>query len=229
MRHRLGEQRHDASGMWLQSVRYAKRADAEAEHRQRAVQQRHGHDLDAAERERSGDVGTASAAAGRRPAVSAASKMYANIWRRRRRVRASHKHGNRVLLHLVEPPHIVEAEHVVGVGVREQDRVDAADVVRERLRAQVGRRVDENRSGRARRPKARPAASRPSSIEDRGRVPLVARIGRTADAQSQPIAGTPCDVPLPRTVMTRSRFEARYGSMMRLPAPVASTKRMRSS
>ena len=44
----------------------------------------------------------------------------------------------------VEPAHFVETHDVVGVGVRQQDRVDATHVVSQRLRPQVGRRVDQH-------------------------------------------------------------------------------------
>ena len=43
-------------------------------------------------------------------------------------------------------------------------------------------------------------------------------------AQSQPIIGTPCEVPVPRKVM-----RTRYGVMMRFWSPCACTKRIRSS
>ena len=43
-------------------------------------------------------------------------------------------------------------------------------------------------------------------------------------SQSQPIIGTPCEVPVPRKVM-----RTRYGVMMRFWSPCACTKRIRSS
>ena len=109
---------------------------------------------------------------------------------------------------LVEAPHIVEAEDVIGVAVGEENRVDAAHVVRERLRAQIGRRVDEDRADR--RGRCRPASRPSSSIRIDGRVRRSRGSVDRQTAQSQPIAGTPCDVPLPSTV-TRI-----YGSMIRL-------------
>ncbi len=54
---------------------------------------------------------------------------------------------------------LVEAEDVIGVAVREQHRVDARDVERQRLRAEVGRRVDEDRRARVERGRRRTAAS----------------------------------------------------------------------
>jgi len=46
---------------------------------------------------------------------------------------------------VVVTPDIVETEDVIGVRVREENRVDPADVVRERLRAEIGGGVDEDR------------------------------------------------------------------------------------
>ena len=83
--------------------------------------------------------------------------------------------------------------------MREEDRVDAADVVRERLRAQIGRGVDEDRADRAGERRAAAAVGR-SSIRIDGRVRRSRGSVERQTAQSQPIAGTPCDVPLPRTV-----------------------------
>ena len=120
---------------------------------------------------------------------------------------------------------------MIGVAVGEEDRVDAADVVGQRLRAQVGGRVDEDRADRAARTATAPADR--TSIRIDGRVRRSRGSDERQTAQSQPIAGTPCDVPLPRTV-TRIMADGSigdrfYGSMMRLPALLASTKRRRSS
>ena len=125
--------------------------------------------------------------------------MYANIRRRSATVSASRVAADRRLLHLVEAPHLVEAEHVIGVAVGEEDRVDAADVVGQRLRAQVGGGVDQDRAHRARRT-AIGGAPTCSSIRIDGRVRRSRGSVERQTAQSQPIAGTPCEVPVPRTV-----------------------------
>jgi hypothetical protein len=73
---------------------------------------------------------------------------------------------------------------MVRVVVREQNRVDAADIVGERLRTQIGGRVDENRAdgGGGRR---RGAICRQLD-QDRGPRALVARVGRPADGAVAP-------------------------------------------
>ena len=77
---------------------------------------------------------------------------------------------NRRLLHHVEAAHFVESHDVIGVAVRIDNGVDASDAVRERLHAQVRRRVDEHR---------RPAVG----LNQDGRArSFVARIGRAAGA-----------------------------------------------
>jgi hypothetical protein len=52
--------------------------------------------------------------------------------------------GNRGLLQRIEAAHVVEPHYVVGVAVREQDRIHAIEVVREGLGAEVRGRVDEH-------------------------------------------------------------------------------------
>ena len=80
------------------------------------------------------------------------------------------------MLNHVEAAHLVEAEDVVGVTVGEQDRVDAPHVVRERLHAQVGRRIDQDVTNRC-------AKSRSSRIglraldQDRGPAASIAGVG----------------------------------------------------
>ena len=44
----------------------------------------------------------------------------------------------------VEPPHIVQPHDVIGVGVREHDRVDAIDLVGDALKAQLRRGIDQD-------------------------------------------------------------------------------------
>ncbi len=82
---------------------------------------------------------------------------------------------------------------MIGVAVREEDGVDAADVVRQRLRAQVGPGVDQQR---------RPSSSVAMRTEGRSRLSR-GSVERQV-AQSQPIIGTPCDVPVPRNVILQA-------------------------
>ena len=67
------------------------------------------------------------------------------------------------------------------MAVREEDRVDAPDVVRERLRAQIGRRVDEDVSNRVAGERRLVGASVGELDQDRGPRAAVAGIGRAAD------------------------------------------------
>ena len=91
---------------------------------------------------------------------------------------------------------------MVSVAVREEDRVDATDVVRERLSAQIGRGVDEDAAdGAGKRRRPQPAVPRSIRIDARSRLSCGSDERQTA--QSQPITGTPCDVPLPSTVILR--------------------------
>ena len=76
------------------------------------------------------------------------------------------------------------------MAVREEDRVDAADVGAQRLRAQIGPGIDEH---------AAPAVS--TKIDGRRRLSRGSVERHTA--QSQPIIGTPCDVPVPRNVISQ--------------------------
>ena len=91
------------------------------------------------------------------------------------------------------------------MAVREQDRVDAPHVVRQRLRAQVGGRVDENRAhgGCAIGGCVDADRAAQTSIRIDGRVRRSRGSVDRQTAQSQPIIGTPCDVPVPRTVTLR--------------------------
>jgi hypothetical protein len=72
----------------------------------------------------------------------------------------------------VEHPQVVEAVDVVGVGVGEEHGIDAADVVNERLLAEVGRGVDEERAA---------TAGIEHFDQHAGAQPAVARVGRGAD------------------------------------------------
>ena len=137
--------------------------------------------------------------------------MYANIWRRSASVRRRHDRDRRPL-HVVEAADVVDAEDVVGVRVREEDGVDAADVVRERLGAQIGGRVDEDVAHRSpatvTRPRSAPSPlsrSSPKSSRIDGRVRRSRGSVDRHTAQSQPMAGTPCDVPVPSIVTRNGR------------------------
>ena len=74
----------------------------------------------------------------------------------------------------VEAPHLVEAEDVIGVAVREEDRVDARDAVRQRLL-----RADRWPCRPA--PMRTPPSGRVDLEEDRRAGAAIARIGRPAD------------------------------------------------
>ena len=70
------------------------------------------------------------------------------------------------------------------MAVREQDRVDAPDVVGQRLRAEVGGRVDENRTDRL--GERRLGAVGLQLDENRRPRPAIAGIGRAADRAVAP-------------------------------------------
>ena len=139
--------------------------------------------------------------------------------------------GDRCIV--IEAPHLVDAEDVVRVRVREEDRVHAADVVRQRLRAQIGGRVDEDVADRA----GDGAGIAPTRRRHQSRCRIDGRVRRSRGsvdrhtAQSQPMAGTPLDVPVPSIVTRNGRGARRaaHGWMMRDVSPLASRKRTRSS
>ncbi len=123
--------------------------------------------------------------------------------------------GHRTLLQLVEPAHIIQSHDVIGVTVREDDRVDAADIERQRLRADVGSSIDEQRQ------------SIIGLDVDRRTPSFVVRIGRPT---------RPAVAADHRHAVRRSSTEkrdaqgsGRYGSMMRFSPCCACTKRTRSS
>ena len=75
---------------------------------------------------------------------------------------------------------------MIGVTVGEHNRVDASDVVLERLRPQIGRRIDEHitnrrRDGRLGRPGSRRRPLVPKIDQDRRPEPPIPRIGGAAD------------------------------------------------
>ena len=85
---------------------------------------------------------------------------------------------------------------MIGVAVRVDDRVDARHLVGERLRSKIGRRIDEHRG--------------PSAVLMR--IDARDRLSRgSVDVQvphSQPIIGTPCDVPVPSTSTLAAALKA---------------------
>ena len=94
--------------------------------------------------------------------------------------------------------------------VGEEDRVDAPDAMRQRLRAQIGPGVHEHRRAVV------------ELDEDRRAQPAVARVGRVARAAVAADHRHAVDVPVPRKVIVQ-------GSMIRLSSCCAWTKRRRSS
>jgi hypothetical protein len=132
----------------------------------------------------------------------------------------------------VVPAHLVEPENMIGMTVREQDRVDATDVVCERLSPKIGGSVDEHVAdgGGNWRPRTRPFAFLQVDQNRRTRA-MVPRVGRMADRTIASYS---------RNAVRRAGPEKRYahvrglprdsqGSMMILPVPVASMNRIRSS
>ena len=105
------------------------------------------------------------AAAGRRASVERVVERPPDpVERARVRVQRHRAAG-----HVIESPDLVEPHDVIGMRVRDEERVHPANVVRERLRSQVGRRVHEH---------ARVVVE----LDVRGRAEAcVARIGRSAD------------------------------------------------
>ena len=113
--------------------------------------------------------GTARAAGTRRLSASSGRTRSRTSRRMSASVRASPKQAIGGAAAQLIAPDFVEAEDVVGVAVREEDRVHAADVVRQRLRAQVGPGVDQQLPAIVGRRSARTGAA------------AVARIGGPAD------------------------------------------------
>ena len=142
-------------------------AEAKAEDLSRAVDERHRLKADGADVERAGDGVELNL---RQPAALVGRRVE-HVEERAPQALAGGGvgiTGNRALLHLAEAARIVQAHDVIGVAVREHDRVDAADALLQRLLAQIGRGVDEDLR----------AVFDVDEIE--GRVRRVARIGRAA-------------------------------------------------
>ena len=117
--------------------------------------------------------GTARAAEGRRRAaccgIEDVKERPPEIADRRFVAEARH----RAPLQCIEPADVVQSHDVIGVAVREDDRVDAADTKCQRLRADVGACIDQQRQ---------PIIG---LDEDRGTPSFVARIGRTDTSRSR--------------------------------------------
>jgi hypothetical protein len=109
---------------------------------------------------------------------------------------------------------------MVGVGVCEENRVDAADVVRERLLPQIGGRVDENGADIARVGRFGTVVGR--FDQDRGPGAAIPRIGRAAH-------GAVAADGWYALRCTAAKDRDSQGVMMRFPPPLASTNRSRSS
>ena len=86
-----------------------------------------------------------------------------------------------------ERPDIVEPENVVSVAVSVEHGVDLPDALADGLLAEIRRGVDEY------------GVSVPLHHDRRSRAAVV-RVGDVHTRQSQPIVGTPIEVPLPSTV-----------------------------
>ena len=76
--------------------------------------------------------------------------------------------GDLSLLPVVEGAHVVEAHQMVGVGVREEHRIQVSDARAQRLRAEIGRGIDQYVAARV-------------AQEDRGPEAVIPRIGGSAD------------------------------------------------
>ncbi len=98
--------------------------------------------------------------------------------------------------------------------VRVENRVDAPEVVPQRLRPQVRRRVHEHAAARRRSSSAMDGRDRAS----RGSVDR-------HTPQSQPIIGTPCDVPVPRK-RTRTDVECNIAPVKPARGPPARRPRV---
>jgi len=84
---------------------------------------------------------------------------------------------------------IVKAHYMIGVRMRENDCIYAANVFSERLCSKIGSRIHH------------PGTFRRFDI-DHERSRWSRGSGDWQTSQSQPIMGTPCDVPVPRKVTT---------------------------
>jgi hypothetical protein len=106
---------------------------------------------------------------------------------RRRRIKGVREHrayfaegvriseaGNRLPLQRVESPHLVEAEDVIGMPVREQQRIDAAHIEPERLGPEIRSGIDEQ---------VQPVIR---FHQDGGAQPVITRVGRPADGAIAP-------------------------------------------
>ena len=188
-------------GWRLQSVRYAKRPNRKPRIGRCAVPERNRLRLPG-RRAQNGPIDAKQlerrqAAAFRRRRIEDVAETSGGCRRASARRRST---ASTPLHQRVEPPDVVDAQDVVGVAVREEDRVDAA------------------RSDGAAPARAGPARRRPGPGRRAARRRWRGGGARRADRStgtsrtSQPIMGTPCDVPVPRNVM-------RIAGPKRQPAP----------
>ena len=118
-------------------------ADAETENRTAAVPERNRLHFMAPEAERTEnakELELRQPSALRRRRIEHVAEHVTDVVERLRVAIARH----RAALQRIEPPHVVHAEDVIGVTVREKDRVDAREPMGQRLRAEVGPGVDED-------------------------------------------------------------------------------------
>ena len=142
------------------------RAEAKAENRPRAVKDRHGLDADGIDIESRGDRRQAHL----RDAAALLVRRIEDVGERAAQIAGGALIGvgrDRAALHRVEAAHFVHAHDVIGVAVREQDGIDAGHALGQRLHAEIGGGIDQDR---------RPAFNRDI---DRRPGAAIARIGRT--------------------------------------------------
>ncbi len=197
---------------------HRERPDPPAIDRHIAVHHRHRHDPFAEQLERllDGDQVETRLAA---PLLALLEHVGEDLAQARDGGRRAVARDRRALPEVVDAQ-VVEPEDVVGVRVGEKNGVDAADVVGERLDAEIGGRVDQHRSDRRSKGRERRVVQ---LDQDRGPGPAIARIAGPAHLTVAPDRRHA----VRRTAAEHGHFH--QGSTIRLAVPVASTKRMRSS
>jgi hypothetical protein len=145
------------------------------------VQDPHGHDLDPAQRKGSGNPvqrDLRDATARRGPDVEDIREGPLQV-RDRRCVR---KCRNDLTLDHVVSADLVQSEHMIGVAMRKQDGVYAAYVVCQRLGAQIGGRIHQDRADGAGDRRLAISFMPRQFDEDRGTTAPVFRVGGAAHA-----------------------------------------------